>query len=299
MKTETLAKIAVSISGISWGLVWIPLRGLNMAGIDKSWSFIVFNMLPLVLVVPLLAARWKPMRAGGSALLLIGLSLGMTQAFYSMSVLHTEIVRAMVLFYLNPVWSMLMARVFLKEAITPIRWLAIAVAFLGMVIILHADQGIPWPQNVGDWCAIVAGFAWSSSVVLMRFHQQQGPIEMFVQNFLWTGLLLFPFLAFADFSTMPPVGLVVAQLWWLLPFIAGVAMVGVFASMWAVPKLPPAVVGVLYMTEISAGAISSALWSGEPFGARELLGIGLITAAAIMESARDMWRDRAASSQTL
>jgi drug/metabolite transporter (DMT)-like permease len=244
------------------------------------------------LVIPLLIARWKQMRTGGGSLLLIGLALGTTQFFYSMSVLHTEIVRAMVLFYLNPVWSMLMARVFLKEAITPIRWIAIVIAFLGMTIILHADQGLPWPRNAGDWCAIVAGFAWSSSVVLMRYHRQQGPVEMFVQNFLWTGLLLFPFITVADFSTMPPLVLALAQLWWLLPFIACVAMVGVFASMWAVPKLPPAIVGILYMTEISAGAISSAIWSGEPFGAREVLGICLITIAAILESARDMWREQ-------
>jgi drug/metabolite transporter (DMT)-like permease len=292
MKTETLAKLAVTLSGITWGLIWLPLRGLNAAGFDKTWAFVFFNLAPLVLVIPLLIARWKQMRTGGGSLLLIGLALGTTQFFYSMSVLHTEIVRAMVLFYLNPVWSMLMARVFLKEAITPIRWIAIAVAFLGMTIILHADQGLPWPRNAGDWCAIVAGFAWSSSVVLMRYHRQQGPVEMFVQNFLWTGLLLFPFIAVADFSTMPPLALALAQLWWLLPFIACVAMVGVFASMWAVPKLPPAVVGILYMTEISAGAISSAIWSGEPFGAREVLGICLITIAAILESARDMWREQ-------
>ena len=67
-------------------------------------------------------------------------------------------------------------------------------------------------------------------------------------------------------------------------------MTGVYASMWAVPLLAPAIVGVLYMTEISSGAISSALWSGEPFGVREILGICLITLAAILESARDMWR---------
>lgn len=122
---------------------------------------------------------------------------------------------------------------------------------------------------------------------------------MFAQNFLWTGLLLFPLISVSDFGAAPPLSLALAQLWWLLPFIGFVAMVGVYASMWAVPKLSPAIVGVLYMSEISTGAISSALWSGEVFGAREVLGIALITVAAILESARDMWRERMASSQTL
>ena len=83
-----------------------------------------------------------------------------------------------------------------------------------------------------------------------------------------------------------------SQLWWLLPFIFLIAMPGVYLSMWAVPLLAPAIVGVLYMTEISAAAISSALWSGEPFGVREILGIALITVAAVLESVRDLWRDR-------
>ena len=104
--------------------------------------------------------------------------------------------------------------------------------------------------------------------------------------------LLLSLLAFAGRGDAPPLGLVVGQLWWLLPFILFIAMVGVYISMWAVPLLAPAIVGVLYMTEISAAAISSALWSGEPFGLREILGIALITVAAVLESARDLWRDR-------
>ena len=58
------------------------------------------------------------------------------------------------------------------------------------------------------------------------------------------------------------------------------------------PLPEPAIAGVLYMTEISAAAISSAFWSGEPFGLREISGIALITVAAILESVRDLWRDR-------
>ncbi len=292
MKTDTLAKFAVALSGVAWGLFWIPLRALNMAGIDKTWAFIFFNLTPMILVLPLVLARWKHVVKGGPPLLLIGLCLGLTQFFYSLSVLHTEIVRAMILFYFNPVWTMLLARFFLKEAITPIRWTAILIAFVGMSVVLHADQHFPLPQNLGDWSALAAGLAWSSSVVLMRHFQQQEPVEMFAQNFLWTGLLLLPLIAFADFSAMPPLELALAQLWWLLPFICLVAMAGVYAAMWAVPKLPSAIVGLLYMTEISTGAISSALLSGEPFGLREMLGIAMITFAAVFESARDIWREQ-------
>ncbi len=220
--------------------------------------------------------------------------MALTQFFYSLSFLHTEIVRAMILFYFNPVWATIMARIFLGEAITPIRWLAIAVAFSGMFIILGIDQGFPWPENWGDWAAVVGGVAWASSIVLLRHHSDQKPLDLFLQNFMCTGALLLILLAFTGTGNAPPLGLVVNQLWWLLPFIFLIAMPGVYMSMWAVPLLAPAIVGVLYMTEISAAAISSALWSGEPFGIREILGIALITVAAVLESVRDLWRDRRA-----
>ena len=292
MRTENLAKLAVALSGIAWGLFWIPLRGLNGAGIDAFWSFVTFNALPAVILLPLFLVRLRQQRAGGFWLFAIGLSMALTQFFYSLAFLHTEIVRAMILFYFNPVWATIMARVFLGEAITPIRWLAIAVAFSGMFIILGIDQGIPWPRNWGDWAAVAGGVAWASSIVLLRHHSDQKPLDLFLQNFMCTGALLLILLAFTGVGGAPPAGLVLNQLWWLLPFIFLIAMPGVYMSMWAVPLLAPAIVGVLYMTEISAAAISSALWSGEPFGLREILGIALITVAAVLESVRDLWRER-------
>ena len=132
MRFENLAKPAVALSGVAWGLFWIPLRGLNGAGIDAFWSFIIFNATPAIILLPLFLARFRQQRAGGPWLFAIGLSMALTQFFYSLSFLHTEIVRAMILFYFNPVWATIMARVFLGEAITPIRWLSIAVAFSGM-----------------------------------------------------------------------------------------------------------------------------------------------------------------------
>ena len=139
--------------------------------------------LPAIILLPLFLARLRQQRAGGFWLFAIGLAMGLTQFFYSLSVLHTEIVRAMILFYFNPVWATIMARIFLGEAITPIRWLAIAVAFSGMFIILGIDQGLPWPRNRGDWAAVVAGVAWASSIVLLRHHQGQKPLDLFHPEF--------------------------------------------------------------------------------------------------------------------
>ena len=57
-----------------------------------------------------------------------------------------------------------------------------------------------------------------------------------------------------------------------------------YAITWGVPLLNPGTVGILFMTEISIGAISAALLTDEPFGTREVLGVGLITAAGLTEA---------------
>jgi drug/metabolite transporter (DMT)-like permease len=176
-----------------------------------------------------------------------------------------------------------------------------AVALLGMLVIFHADTGIPLPEQPGDWIALGSGFLWSVASILLRADKASAAIDLVVQNFLWSAvvatvlLLLFG----PGLATSPPFATFVAQLWWLLPSMLIVVMTGVYASMWGTPKLNPGLVGLLFMTEISVGAITAALWSGDPFGWREATGIILISAAGIMESLWELWRRRWTPAQTL
>src|SRR5262245_1039146 len=59
--------------------------------------------------------------------------------------------------------------------------------------------------------------------------------------------------------------------------------------------IDPALVGILFMTEITVGGITAALWAGEPFGPRELIGVVLITGAALVDSIWDFWQARLAA----
>ena len=50
------------------------------------------------------------------------------------------------------------------------------------------------------------------------------------------------------------------------------------------PGVDPGIVGILFMTEIIVGTITVAIWAGEPFGAREIIGVVLISGAGLAES---------------
>ena len=302
MKTETLAKLACAYSGLVWGLFWIPIRGLADAGIEGLWATLFFYAVPLALSLPLLLLRWRQAISGGLWLQVLGCVAAVSLVLYSVSILYTAVVRATLLFYLTPLWSTLLARIFLGEAITTLRWLAMAIAILGMLVIFHADSGIPLPENPGDWIALASGFLWSVASILLRADKGSSrALDLFIQNFIWSALIAAVFLlAFGPgLAASPPLSVYLGQLPWLIPTVLIVVMTGVYTSMWGTPKLNPGLVGLLFMTEISVGAATAALWSGEPFGWREVIGIMLISGAGMLESLWELRRRRGATAQTL
>ncbi len=90
----------------------------------------------------------------------------------------------------------------------------------------------------------------------------------------------------------PDAATVAGVLPWLVPTLVAVVMTGSFAAMWGASRLSPGIVGILFMTEISVGTATAAIWAGEPFGTREIAGVVLISAAGLVESLADYvkWR---------
>ncbi|MGQ0486531.1 MAG: DMT family transporter [Hyphomicrobiales bacterium] len=290
MKPEAVAKIAVAYSGFVWGLFWIPVRTLDGAGVHGLWGLLVFYLVPGLLILPVLALRWRQNLAGGRWLVLIGLATSVPLVCYSIAVLYTDVIRAMLLFYLTPVWSTILGWLFLNERITPVRCIAIALAILGILVIFGIDERLPWPENAGDWAALASGLGWAVASVLLRFDRGTHALEFTVQNFLWSAIAMMGIAFLFAAAPAPSLALVTAQLWWLAPTLIVVVMTGVYAALWGAPKLSPGLVGLLFMTEISVGAITAAIWSGDPFGMREVTGILLISLAGILESVIDVWR---------
>jgi drug/metabolite transporter (DMT)-like permease len=292
LSIESQAKLACAYSGLVWGLFWLPLRQLEKSGIPGVWANLVFYIAPLFFVAPIMLFRTRQIATGGLDLQLKGLITALSLVAYSMAVLSTEIVRAILLFYLTPIWSGLLARAVLGEPITPVRWLSMVLGILGMIIILgDGADGLPLPGNIGDWLALLSGLGWAVGAVALRMGKNLDPIDLCCTNFTWSAgfAVIFVLFAGAAAGPMPSVSTMVGTLYWLLPVMLLIVFSGMYATMWGAPKLNPAVVGLLFMTEISVGAVTAALWSGEPFGVKEILGVVLISGAGVAESLWDLW----------
>ncbi len=282
---ETNAKLACMYGGLIWGVFWIPLRLLDKAGFSDAWATVIFFTVPLAICLPFMIWRWRYILKGGWRLQLIGLVSGVSMALYSDAVLYTEVIRGMLLFYMTPVWSTLLARVWLKEEVSRAQVMAIILGLGGMLVIFGIDVGVPWPRNVGDWMGLAAGLIWAVAAVLLRDDNQNSAVEFTFVYIIW-GVIAALVIALMPFSGTPPVpsvAIITGELLWLLPLIIILVIPAVYLVMWGTPLLNPGVVGILFMTEISVGTVTAALWADEPFGAREMLGVGLITLAGLME----------------
>jgi hypothetical protein len=91
------ASLACAYSGIAWGLFWIPLRGMDRAGVTDAWATVLFYAVPLLFFMPWIVRNWRRIACCGWSLHFIGITTGVSLAFYSNAMLYTEVVRGIVL----------------------------------------------------------------------------------------------------------------------------------------------------------------------------------------------------------
>ena len=283
LKLESRAKIACLYAGGVWGLFWIPLRALEDAGLHGLWVTVVYFLVPTLCLLPVGIWRWKHFQAGGFQLQVTAMVSGGALLLYSTSIVYTEVVRAMLLFYLTPIWGTILARIFLGDVITPLRIFTILIAIAGMLTIFGLGVQFPMPKNIGDWMGIGSGILWAVAMVRLRMDQNISALDMSLGFFLWS--LIFSFLAAMVLapSYIPSVAETLPTMPLLLIFMALLILPGTYASLWGPKFLSPGLVGLLFMTEIVVGSISVAFLAGEPFGVREITGIFLIVGASLLE----------------
>ena len=279
---ENRARFACLYAGAVWGLFWIPLRKLEGAGLHDLWITTIYFLVPALCALPVLGLRWRAVRQGGLSLQLTALTGGAALTFYSTSIIYTEVVRALMLYSLMPIWSTLLARMFLHERITLVHVFAMMLAALGILTLFGLGMGLPVPRNAGDWMGLASGIFWAITMVRVRMHGNHSAMDLTAGFFLW-GLALSLGVALAlaperepSFAQAGPV------LPLLVAFVLFLLIPGTYASFWGPKFLNPGIVGLLLMTEIVVGTITAALFAGEPFGVRELVGVTLITGACLL-----------------
>ncbi len=188
-RSELAASLAIVVSGAVWGLYWLPLRYLADQGIDGIASSMVLYAVSVIALLPYHVVRWRQFRDQGPRAVVVGVCLGGAFALYAMSLLLTEVVRSLLLFYLSPIWSTLIGAMLFGRPITRTRMLSIALGVAGLLVVMDYRDGLPWPRNAGDWVALTSGFIWAIGSVISYRNADIGILES-VTGFNLGGLLL-------------------------------------------------------------------------------------------------------------
>lgn len=280
---ESRAKLACLYAGAVWGLFWIPLRVLEDVGLHGLWITVIYFLVPTVCLFPIAFWRWKQIQFGGVQLQITAMLSGLALLLYTMSIVYTDVVRAILLFYLTPIWGTLLARIYLQEAITLQRVFAMILAISGALTIFGLGIKFPLPQNFGDWMGLGAGILWAIASLRINIYKGYSANEMTLGFFFWSFIFAIVLALFFAPSYIPSIAQTLPALPLVLLFMAVLILPGTYASLWGPKFLSPGVVGLLFMTEIAAGSISVALLSGELLGMREIIGIFLIAGASLIE----------------
>ena len=282
---QLLPSILLVLSAAFWGLFWIPLREFEAAGLSPGWAGVGQFLTPVLVMLPMaawLAVRGKPT---GFGCWKTAIFTGGAFALYADSLLLTEVARALILFYVSPVWATVLEVTLMKRRLTRVRVLAIVMGLAGLYVILGGHGELPLPRNAGDWMAIVSGMFWAYGSTRVRMAPGVTLFENVFSFFLFAALvgLVVAMLPIETIGRPPSVDETMGFLPWLL-LMAIVFLIPVMCmQLYAVKLVDPGRVGILFQTEAVFGIASAAILTTEPFGWQEATGATLVVAASLTE----------------
>ena len=279
--------LCLGFNALVWGVSWWPFRQLQAQGLHPLWATV---LIYAVAVVVLVAAR--PAALGvllrTPALWVLVLASGTTNAAFNWAMVIGDVVRVVLLFYLMPLWAVLLARWLLDESFSRAALLRVALSLAGAAIVLWpADGGWPLPRTLADALGIVGGFSFALNNVMLRREAAQPEegraLAMFIGGVVVAGSLAAALALRGAVAWIPA-----AAAGWLL-WTLGLSLLFLLANLalqFGAARLPANVTAVVLLTEIVFAAGSALALGGGTLPPNVMLGGTLILAAAVLAARR-------------
>ena len=284
-KSDKILSLIIVVSSCAWGLYWLPLRSIEQSGIVGSWSIVLVNACPLIILVPLIFFNLDKLKEYPKPILFAGIMIGAAFTFYANGLVQTSVIRATLLFYLSPIWSTIIGIIWLNERLTIARVISIIVALIGLILLLYDFRNQETVMlNFGDFSSILSGLFWALGASILK---------------KWSKLPIIPLTAIVYFSTTS-LSILLAIIVYKAP-IPSLALIGQnfsTAFIWSVIVLLPSFciifrisqilfpgrVGILMMSEVAVAVISAKiLLPEEQMVILQWIGASAILLAGVVE----------------
>src|SRR5512145_3214241 len=159
--------LALVINAFVWGTSWWPFRQFEARGLHPLWATVLIYALAVIVIVAL-----RPKAVGqllrAPVLWVLVLAAGSTNACFNWAVTIGDVVRVVLLFYLMPLWTALLARPLLGERMDGRAAVRVALALSGAVVVLWpAPDRLAGGPALADALAIVGGFSFALNNVML------------------------------------------------------------------------------------------------------------------------------------
>ena len=294
-KASALPALALVANAFVWGTAWWPFRHLQAAGLHPLWATaIIFTLASAVIVA--VRPRALAQVASTPALWVLVVAAGVTNASFNWAVVIGDVVRVVLLFYLMPLWTVLLARLVLGEKLTMAAGVRIALGVAGAAVVLWPTAAaagggapaswsslLPLPRSLADWLGIVGGFSFAFNNVTLRREagrpEEGRALAMFLGGGVVAAALAWALSSGGD-APWPPSP---SPAW--LPLLAALTLlflVGNLALQYGAARLPANRTAVVMLTEVVFASVSAIAFGGGTLTPRLALGGGLIVAAALL-----------------
>jgi chloramphenicol-sensitive protein RarD len=187
-------------------------------------------------------------------------------------------------YFINPLISVLLGLIVLREKLRPMQWLPIILAFVGVTYLTVNFGQLPW-------IALVLAFTFGFYGLVKKL----APSSSLYGLTLETGILFIPALAYLGFVEGAGTGI-----FWHTGVVPDLLMIGaglvttvpllMFAS--AAKQIPLTMIGVLQYLAPTIQFLIGIFIYKEPFDQSRLIGFGIVWLALIIFWAENYWASR-------
>ncbi len=273
------ALLIIFLASSFWGVLWVPMRHIEAMGLSGLWVVVLFHFLPALAMLPLIVRTAPSSRRDWGRAAVAGALMGAGFALYALGLVVASVTKTVILFYMTPIWSTVIAYFVLRERAGWGRWLAIAAALVGCALVTGVSRD-ELRFDPGDLLGLLSGLFWALGSVMIRRYDGLNFVHVSFLQYLFGGIMaLLAALYLGD-----PIPQLNALLQAIPPaFLASVVVFlpSVLLIFRIMQYVSPGLVGILMLSEALVAAVSAAFWLGETLSSTQWIGVGAILTTGV------------------
>jgi len=268
--------LLVVLAGLLWSFMGLAVRHIETAG---TWAILFWRsagMVPVLLAFIAWRSGGHPLerlrRVGVAGVLgAFGLVFAFAGAIYALQA--TTVANAVFLFAASPFMAALLGWIILREPVRPATWAAIAVAGVGMFVMVR--DGLAGGETAGNLAALLSAFGFAAFTLTLRWGKLEDMMPAVVLGGLFSMAVAGVVLGVrAEVLAVPAQDIVISA-----AMGAGMLATGMALYTLGSRVVPAAELTLLSMVEVLLAPVWVWLVLGETASAGTFLGGGILLVA--------------------